>query len=67
MFGLKFKVMWDVVCNVIGMVWDWIKEKVSVVWEGIKLLFFNYILLGLIVKNWDVIKFGVFEVWVNIR
>ncbi|HEC7869255.1 TPA: phage tail tape measure protein [Salmonella enterica] len=63
----KFKAMWDAVCNVTGTAWGWIKEKVSAAWEGIKSLFFNYTLPGLIAKNWDAIKSGVSEAWANIR
>ncbi|EAN2451681.1 phage tail tape measure protein [Salmonella enterica] len=52
----KFKAMWDAVCN-----------ATSTAWEGIKSLFFNYTLPGLIAKNWDAIKTGVSEAWANIR
>lgn len=65
--GPKFKAMWDAVCNATGTAWGWIKEKASAAWEGIKSLFFNYTLPGLIAKNWDAIKSGVSEAWANIR
>lgn len=54
--GPKFKAMWDAVCNATGTAW-----------EGIKSLFFNYTLPGLIAKNWDAIKSGVSDAWANIR
>lgn len=65
--GPKFKAMWDAVCNATGTAWDWVKEKASAAWEGIKSLFFNYTLPGLIAKNWDAIKSGISEAWANIR
>ncbi|WP_370609453.1 phage tail tape measure protein [Citrobacter portucalensis] len=65
--GPKFKAMWDAVCYATGTAWDWIKEKVSAAWEGIKSLFFNYTLPGLIAKNWDAIKSGVSEAWASVR
>jgi TP901 family phage tail tape measure protein len=65
--GPKFKAMWDVVCNATSVAWKWIKDAASAAWEGIKYLFFNYTLPGLIAKNWDAIKAGVSEAWATVR
>lgn len=65
--GPKFKAMWDVVCAATDAAWAWIKQAVSTAWEGIKFLFFNFTLPGLIAKNWEAIKAGVSEAWVTVR
>jgi TP901 family phage tail tape measure protein len=65
--GPKFKAMWDAVCHATGAAWEWMKETASTAWEGIKSLFFNYTLPGLIAKNWDAIKAGVSEAWASVR
>lgn len=65
--GPKFKAMWDAVCHATGAAWEWMKETASTAWEGIKSLFFNYTLPGLIAKNWDAIKVGVSEAWASVR
>ncbi|HHG8786710.1 TPA: phage tail tape measure protein [Citrobacter sedlakii] len=65
--GPKFKAMWDAVCAATDAAWAWIKQAVSTAWEGIKFLFFNFTLPGLIAKNWDAIKAGVSEAWTTIR
>lgn len=65
--GPKFKAMWDSVCAATAAAGEWIKEKFSTVMEGIKSLFFNYTLPGLIAKNWDAIKAGVSEAWTTVR
>jgi TP901 family phage tail tape measure protein len=64
--GPKFKAMWDAVCHATGAAWEWMKETASTAWEGIKSLFFNYTLPGLIAKNWDAIKAGVSEAWASV-
>ncbi|MDW2633098.1 phage tail tape measure protein [Citrobacter portucalensis] len=65
--GPKFKAMWDAVCAATDAAWTWIKQAVSTAWEGIKFLFFNFTLPGLIAKNWDAIKAGVSEAWTTVR
>ncbi|MGV4282839.1 phage tail tape measure protein [Citrobacter freundii] len=65
--GPKFKAMWDSICAATSAAGEWIKEKLSSVMEGIKSLFFNYTLPGLIAKNWDAIKAGVSEAWTTVR
>lgn len=65
--GPKFKAMWDVVCAATDAAWAWIKQAVSTAWEGIKFLFFNFTLPGLIAKNWEAIKAGVSEAWATVR
>ena len=65
--GTKFKAMWDVVCAATDAALAWIKQAVSAAWEGIKFLFFNFTLLGLIAKNWEAIKAGVSEAWATVR
>ncbi|QLY61701.1 phage tail tape measure protein [Citrobacter freundii] len=65
--GPKFKAMWDVVCAATDAAWAWIKQAVSTAWEGIKFLFFNFTLPGLIAKNWEAIKAGVSEAWTTVR
>ncbi|MFW0767204.1 phage tail tape measure protein [Trabulsiella odontotermitis] len=65
--GPKFKAMWDAVCSVTAAAWAWIKNAVSTTWEGIKSLFFNYTLPGLIAKNWDAIKAGISDAWGSIK
>ncbi len=65
--GPKFKAMWDAVCAATDAACTWIKQAVSVAWEGIRFLFFNFTLPGLIAKNWDAIKAGVSEAWTTVR
>lgn len=65
--GPKFKAMRDAVCAATTAAWEWIKQAASSAWEGIKSLFFNYTLPGLIAKNWDAIKAGVSEAWTSVR
>lgn len=65
--GPKFKAMWDVVCAATDAAWAWIKQAVSTAWEGIKFLFFNFTLPGLIAKNWEAIKAGASEAWAIVR
>lgn len=65
--GPKFKAMWDVICAATDAAWTWIKQAVSNAWEGIKFLFFNFTLPGLIAKNWDAINAGVSEAWATVR
>lgn len=65
--GPKFKAMWDAVCAATDAAWTWMKQAVSNAWEGIKFLFFNFTLPGLIAKNWDAIKAGVSEAWTTVR
>jgi phage-related tail protein len=47
----------------VAAAWDWIKDKISAAWDGIKSVFFNYTLPGLIYKNWDAIRVGITEAW----
>ncbi|MBQ0345897.1 phage tail tape measure protein [Citrobacter freundii] len=65
--GPKFKAMWDAVCAATDAAWAWIKQAVSTAWEGIKFLFFNFTLPGLIAKNWEAIKAGASEAWAVVR
>lgn len=65
--GPKFNAMWDVVCAATDAACAWIKQAVSTAWEGIRFLFFNFTLPGLIAKNWEAIKAGVSEAWTTVR
>lgn len=65
--GPKFKAMWNAVCAATDAAWAWIKQAVSTAWEGIKFLFFNFTLPGLIAKNWEAIKAGASEAWAVVR
>ncbi|EEH3380877.1 phage tail tape measure protein [Salmonella enterica] len=65
--GPKFKAMWDAVCAATDAAWAWIKQAVSTAWEGIKFLFFNFTLPGMIAKNWEAIKAGASEAWAIVR
>lgn len=65
--GGKFKALWAGVCSATSAAMEWIKSTIDTAWEGVKFLFFNYTLPGLIAKNWEAIKTGIAEAWANFK